>query len=116
MILDFCDENGIEAYLSDEWCIDDLSVTDAYKHHPSYTGSYLIDEPGTDDMPALTKIQNKYLEETGRTPFANLLPMYANAAQTVTAWYNGYPQPLKCENGAYNITLDSGEGVFITIE
>ena len=81
MILDFFDKNGIEAYLSDKWCLDDLSVTDSYNHHLSYTGPYLIDEPGTGNMPALTEIQNKHLTETERIPFANLLPMYANAAQ-----------------------------------
>lgn len=81
MILDFCDKNGIEVYMDEPWLLEDFSQDADYKHHPSYTGTYCVDEPGTDDMPALAEVQNKYLEETGRMPFANLLPMYANAAQ-----------------------------------
>ena len=80
-ILDFCDQNGIEVYLDEAWLLDDFSLDASYKHHPSYTGSYCVDEPGTEDMPALAEVQNRYLTETGRMPFANLLPMYANAAQ-----------------------------------
>lgn len=60
---------------------EDLSLDAEYKHHTSYTGTYCVDEPGTDDMPALAEAQNRYLKEKGRMPFANLLPMYANAAQ-----------------------------------
>ena len=81
MILDFCDKNGIEVYMDEPWLLENFSLDADYKHHPSYTGTYCVDEPGTDDMPALAEVQNKYLEETGRMPFANLLPMYANAAQ-----------------------------------
>ena len=80
-ILDFCDKNGIEVYMDEEWLLDDFSLDADYKHHPSYTGTYCVDEPGTDDMPALAEVQNRYLKEKGRMPFANLLPMYANAAQ-----------------------------------
>ena len=81
MILDFCDEHGIEVYMDEKWLLEDFSLDADYKHHPSYCGTYCVDEPGTDEMPALAEVQNKYLEETGRMPFANLLPMYANAAQ-----------------------------------
>ena len=81
MILDFCDEHGIEVYMDEKWLLEDFSLDADYKHHPSYTGTYCVDEPGTDEMPALAEVQNEYLEKTGRMPFANLLPMYANAAQ-----------------------------------
>ena len=80
-ILDFCDKNGIEVYMDEPWLLENFSLDADYKHHPSYTGTYCVDEPGTDDMPALAEVQNRYLQETGRMPFANLLPMYANAAQ-----------------------------------
>ena len=34
----------------------------------------------------------------------------------VTAWYNGHPTELSAEDGYYTVNLDSGEGVFITLE
>ena len=34
----------------------------------------------------------------------------------VTAWYNGYPTELSAQDGYYTVNLDSGEGVFITLE
>ena len=34
----------------------------------------------------------------------------------VTAWYNGYPTELTAIDGYYTVNLDSGEGVFITLE
>jgi len=80
-ILDFCDRRGIEVYMDEPWLLNDFSLDAEYRHHPSYTGTYCVDEPGTEDMPALAAVQNRYLAETGRMPFANLLPMYASAAQ-----------------------------------
>ncbi|MBR3848145.1 MAG: alcohol dehydrogenase catalytic domain-containing protein [Oscillospiraceae bacterium] len=37
-------------------------------------------------------------------------------AYKVTAWYNGHPTELSAEDGYYTVNLDSGEGVFITLE
>ncbi|MBE6688745.1 MAG: S-layer homology domain-containing protein [Ruminococcaceae bacterium] len=80
-ILNFADANGIEVYLDDKAILSDYSSDAEYYLHPSYTGTYVEDEPGTDRMPALAEIANGYLEKTGRHPHVNLLPMYANAAQ-----------------------------------
>ncbi|MBE6688741.1 MAG: hypothetical protein E7588_05635 [Ruminococcaceae bacterium] len=80
-IMDFCDKNGIEVYLDDRKTYNDKEALKEYEYHECYTGSYLSDEPGSDYMPELSKKTNAYLEETGRHPHVNLLPMYANAAQ-----------------------------------
>lgn len=80
-LLDFCDMNGIEVYLGDNAKMDPERVTAAYSYHPSYTGNYIYDEPGTDEMPEISSLANNYLAKTGKDPHVNLLPMYANAAQ-----------------------------------
>ena len=80
-LLDFFDENGIEAYLDDRDVCLDMDIVSQYAHHPSYCGTYIKDEPGTDEMPEFAERAKKYVEINGRYPHVNLLPMYANAAQ-----------------------------------
>ncbi|MBQ9921110.1 MAG: S-layer homology domain-containing protein, partial [Clostridia bacterium] len=58
------------------------SETARYAEHPSYGGNYMVDEPGTDDFAWLGELAKRYNEKVpDKTPFINLLPMYANAAQ-----------------------------------
>lgn len=58
------------------------AATADYYDHPSFAGTYITDEPGTDQYAELAKICNAYSRETeGKLPYINLLPMYANAAQ-----------------------------------
>ena len=80
-ILDFCDKNGIEVYLDDRRTCFDADARKEYEHHVSYCGSYINDEPGTDEMENLAAEAKKYIDDTGLTPLINLLPMYANNAQ-----------------------------------
>jgi hypothetical protein len=57
-------------------------ATAEYFDHPSFAGTYVTDEPGTDEYDKLAEICNTYYKETdGKLPYINLLPMYANAAQ-----------------------------------
>ena len=57
-------------------------ATAEYFDHPCFGGTYVTDEPGTDEYDKLAEICNTYYKETGgKLPYINLLPMYANAAQ-----------------------------------
>ncbi|MBE6688339.1 MAG: S-layer homology domain-containing protein [Ruminococcaceae bacterium] len=79
-LLNFADKNGIEVYLTDN-AHKDYSNSLEFCERPSYTGTYVFDEPGVDEMAQLAEIANDYLENTGRDPHVNLLPLYASDAQ-----------------------------------
>ncbi len=77
-----CDQHGVELVLGDEAYTNPAVATAEYFDHPCFAGTYVTDEPGTDQYDSLAEICNKYYQETnGKLPYINLLPMYANAAQ-----------------------------------
>ena len=66
-ILDFCDRNGeIEVFLDDRKTCYDSQARKEYEFHPCYCGSYLNDEPGTDEMDELAVRANGYRKENHR--------------------------------------------------
>lgn len=82
MLLRDCDRYGVEVILNDGAYKDPVQATAEYIDHPSFAGSYVTDEPGTDKYDQLAEACNTYFRETGgKLPYINLLPMYANAAQ-----------------------------------
>ena len=80
-ILSLCDKYGVEATVNDGAYHDPIGGSREYFDHPSFTGCFIIDEPGSDAYDALAKACNKYTKDTGKRAYVNLLPMYANAAQ-----------------------------------
>ncbi len=82
MLLRECDKYGVELVLGDGAFNNPGVATAEYYDHPCFAGTYVTDEPGTDQYDELAKISNAYVKETGgKLPYINLLPMYANAAQ-----------------------------------
>ncbi|MBE6688677.1 MAG: S-layer homology domain-containing protein [Ruminococcaceae bacterium] len=91
IVLNYADKYGIAINAADasvgSSSVDDPNWNPAvkaseYMHHPSFVGHFFSDEPGTDYHPMLGALSKKYRElMPGKTPFVNLLPMYANAAQ-----------------------------------
>ncbi len=82
MLLTDCDRYGVELILGDGAYKDSAVATAEYFDHPCFAGTYVTDEPGTDQYDKLAGICNAYYKETGgKLPYVNLLPMYANAAQ-----------------------------------
>ena len=82
MLLRDCDRYGVELILGDGAYRDPAVATAEYFEHPCFAGTYVTDEPGTDQYDKLAEICNAYYRETGgKLPYINLLPMYANAAQ-----------------------------------
>ncbi len=77
-----CDRYGVELILGDGAYKNAAVATAEYFDHPCFAGTYVTDEPGTDQYDKLADICNTYYKETGgKLPYVNLLPMYANAAQ-----------------------------------
>lgn len=82
MLLRDCDKFGVELILGDGAYTKPAVATAEYFDHPCFAGTYVTDEPGTDEYDKLAEICNTYYKETGgKLPYINLLPMYANAAQ-----------------------------------
>lgn len=82
MLLRDCDRYGVELILGDGAHKNPAVATAEYFDHPCFAGTYVADEPGTDQYDKLAEICNAYYKETGgKLPYVNLLPMYANAAQ-----------------------------------
>ncbi len=82
MLLRDCDRYGVELILGDGAYKNPAVATAEYFDHPCFAGTYVTDEPGTDQYDELAEICNAYYKETGgKLPYINLLPMYANAAQ-----------------------------------
>lgn len=82
MLLADCDRYGVELILGDGAYKNPAVATAEYFDHPCFAGTYVTDEPGTDQYDKLAEICNTYYKETGgKLPYINLLPMYANAAQ-----------------------------------
>lgn len=80
-LLDACDEDGIEVVLMDGAATKPEMAGLAYADHPSYRGHYFTDEPGSDDFDRWGARVKACQAVSDKTPFINLLPMYANAAQ-----------------------------------
>jgi len=77
-----CDRHGVELILGNGAYRDAAAATADYFEHPSFAGTYVTDEPGTEQYAELAEICRRYSRETGgKLPYINLLPMYANAAQ-----------------------------------
>lgn len=82
MLLRDCDRYGVELILGDGAYRNSAVATAEYFDHPCFAGTYVTDEPGSDQFDELAAICNAYYRETGgKLPYINLLPMYANAAQ-----------------------------------
>jgi hypothetical protein len=82
MLLRDCDKYGVELVLGDGAYKNAAVATAEYFDHPCFAGTYVTDEPGTDEYDKLAEICNTYSKEMGgKLPYINLLPMYANAAQ-----------------------------------
>jgi hypothetical protein len=102
-LLGDCDRYGIELILGDGAYKNPAMATAEYYDHPCFAGTYVTDEPGTDQYDHLAEICNTYYEETGgKLPYINLLPMYANAAQlkygasaAAIEYYDSDPQLYK---------------------
>ncbi|MBE6688935.1 MAG: S-layer homology domain-containing protein [Ruminococcaceae bacterium] len=84
----YADKYGIELFVTDFPTRKNLTEYDFGKHvasyseHPSFSGHYITDEPGSDDFGWLGELAKMYNEQMpDKIPFVNLLPMYANAAQ-----------------------------------
>ncbi len=75
------DKYGVEVYVNDGAYLKPLVGDSEYVDHPSYTGAYVTDEPGSDDFDKLAAKCNPFKRATGKEAYVNLLPMYANAAQ-----------------------------------
>ena len=80
-LLQACDRLGVEVYLNDGGWNHPETAGEEYFDHPSFCGHYLTDEPGTDDYGKWAEAAKAYADATGKIPYINLLPMYANAAQ-----------------------------------
>ena len=80
-ILSLGDKYGVEVVLNDSSYLDPINGMRESCDHPSFAGCYVVDEPGSDAFPALSEKCNAYRKATGKLPYVNLLPMYANAAQ-----------------------------------
>lgn len=76
-----CDALGIEVFVHDGAWIHPETAGEEYFDHPSFGGHYFTDEPGSDAYEKLGKQCEAYHAATGKTPYVNLLPLYANAAQ-----------------------------------
>lgn len=76
-----CSRFGMEVYYNDQGQQNPEEAAADYFDSPAFGGHYITDEPGSDDFDKLAKICNDYIEQTGKIPYVNLLPMYANAAQ-----------------------------------
>ena len=82
MLFRDCDKFGVELILGDGAFNNPGLATAEYFDHPCFAGTYVTDEPGTEEYDKLAAICNTYYKETGgKLPYINLLPMYANAAQ-----------------------------------
>ncbi len=81
MLFRECDRLGIEVYINDGGWHHPETAGEEYFDHPSFCGHYITDEPGTDSYPRFGKVCEDYAKATGKVPYINLLPMYANAAQ-----------------------------------
>lgn len=82
MLLRDCDKYGVELILGDGAYKNPAVATAEYFDHPCFAGTYVTDEPGTEQYDKLAATCNAYYKETGgKLPYINLLPMYANAAQ-----------------------------------
>ncbi|MDO5309810.1 MAG: hypothetical protein Q4G03_10040 [Planctomycetia bacterium] len=75
------DRYGFEVYVNDGSYQQPEVGANEYYDHPSFGGCYVTDEPGTDQYDRFAALCNPYAKITGKTPYVNLLPMYANAAQ-----------------------------------
>ncbi len=80
-LLALCDKYGVEATVNDGSFRNPTDGIREYCDHPSFTGCYVVDEPGSDDYDKLAALCNAYEKQTGKRAYVNLLPMYANAAQ-----------------------------------
>jgi len=76
-----CDRLGVEVYINDGAWMKPQTAGEEYFDHPSFCGHFLTDEPGTDAYEKWGKAAKEYANATGKVPYINLLPMYANAAQ-----------------------------------
>jgi len=82
MLLRECDKHGVELILGDGAYKNPAVATAEYFDHPCFAGTYVTDEPGTQQFDQLAEVCNAYSQATGgKLPYVNLLPMYANAAQ-----------------------------------
>ncbi len=72
---------GVEVCVNDGSFVKPGEGDREYCDYPNYTGCYVTDEPGSDSYDKLAKKCNAYAKATSKTPYVNLLPMYANAAQ-----------------------------------
>ena len=84
-LLKYADKYGVEVFLQNGAVSAEnpLEIMAEHYDHPSFTGVYLSDEPGTDSYDKLAEYSKKFIDVTNgeKLPYVNLLPMYANAAQ-----------------------------------
>lgn len=72
---------GVEVYVNDGGFEEPETATAEYCDWPNYAGHYITDEPGSDAYDRLAAVSKRYSDATGKVPYINLLPMYANDAQ-----------------------------------
>ncbi len=72
---------GVEVYVNDGGFANPEAATAEYCDWPNFAGHYVTDEPGSDAYDKLAAVSKRYSDATGKVPYINLLPLYANAAQ-----------------------------------
>lgn len=72
---------GVEVYVNDGGFENPETATAEYCDWPNFAGHYITDEPGSDAYDKLAAISKRYSDATGKVPYINLLPLYANDAQ-----------------------------------
>ena len=80
-LLQECNRLGVEVYINDGEWKNPATAGMEYFDHPSFCGHFLTDEPGSDAYEKWGNVAKTYADATGKVPYINLLPMYANAAQ-----------------------------------
>lgn len=92
MILDFCDKNGINVVMP--YDTDYFTSSLEYFHRPCFYGSFIAEEPGSEQFDEVGKIVNAYSQKMmNKKVLVNLLPMYSSSEQLRyggTADYYGY--------------------------
>ena len=72
---------GVEVYVNDGGFANPETATAEYCDWPNYAGHYVTDEPGSDAYDKFAATSKRYSDATGKVPYINLLPLYANDAQ-----------------------------------
>jgi len=103
-VLGYCDRHGIDAVVPFDYMTSDLSEVSEYCNHPSFCGSFVSDEPGTNEFDILAESSEIYSEKySGEKFVSNLLPLYASEAQLEYGKLASYPDYYDTSAEKYRI-------------